>query len=127
MLIFSITVNTGMSTSFGFAADTVIPDQRYTAGTAIAPLVLPAASGGTGTLTYRLVGMPAGLSFDAATRTLSARLRPPPAARLKSSYIVTDGDGAIAFLTFNITVNPGLSFWRFRVRQDRSDGFARFG
>ena len=71
VLIFSITVNAGMSTSFGFADNTVISDQMYTAGTAIAPLVLPAASGGTGALTYRLVGLPAGLSFDAATRTVA--------------------------------------------------------
>ena len=110
VLIFSITVNTGMSTSFGFAADTVIPDQRYTAGTAIAPLVLPAASGGTGALTYRLVGLPAGLSFDAATRTIAGTPTAATGGAVEVSYIVTDGDGAIAFLTFNITVNPGLSF-----------------
>ena len=110
VLIFSITVNTGMSTSFGFAGDTVIPDQRYTAGTAIAPLVLPAASGGTGALTYRLVGLPAGLSFDAATRTIAGTPTAATGGAVEVSYIVTDGDGSIAFLTFNITVNPGLSF-----------------
>ncbi len=110
VLIFSITVNTGMSTSFGFAADTVIPDQRYTAGTAIAPLVLPAASGGTGALTYRLVGLPAGLSFDAATRTIAGTPTAATGGAVEVSYIVTDGGGSIDFLTFNITVNPGLSF-----------------
>ena len=54
--------------SLAFAAE--VDDQTYTAGTAIDALMLPAASGGTGTLTYSLVGLPAGLSFDAATRML---------------------------------------------------------
>ena len=109
VLIFSITVNTGTSTSFGFAG-AVVPDQRYTAGTAIAPLVLPAASGGTGTLTYRLVGLPAGLSFDGATRTIAGTPTTATGGAVEVSYIVTDESEKAAFLTFNITVNPGLSF-----------------
>ena len=40
--------------------------QEYTVGTAIAPLVLPAASGGTAPLTYSVSTLPAGLSFDTA-------------------------------------------------------------
>ena len=110
VLIFSITVNAGMSTSFGFADNTTIPDQMYTAGTAIAPLVLPAASGGTGALTYRLVGLPAGLSFDAATRTVAGTPTGSTNGAVEVSYIVTDEGGAIDFLTFNITVNQPLSF-----------------
>ena len=110
VLIFSITVNAGMSTSFGFADNTTIPDQMYTAGTAIAPLVLPAASGGTGSLTYRLVGLPAGLSFDAATRTVAGTPTGSTNGAVEVSYIVTDEGGAIDFLTFNITVNQPLSF-----------------
>ena len=110
VLIFSITVNAGMSTSFGFADNTTIPDQMYTAGTAIAPLVLPAASGGTGALTYRLVGQPAGLSFDAATRTVTGTPTAATSGPVEVSYIVTDEGGAIDFLTFNITVNQPLSF-----------------
>ncbi len=109
VLIFSITVNTGMSTSFGFAG-AVVPDQRYTAGAAIAPLVLPAASGGTGALTYRLVGLPAGLSFDAATRTIAGTPSAATGGAVEVTYIVTDESEKAAFLTFNITVNPGLSF-----------------
>ena len=109
VLIFSITVNTGMSTSFGFAG-AVVADQRYTAGTAIAPLVLPAASGGTGALTYRLVGLPAGLSFDAATRTVAGTPTTATGGAVEVTYIVTDESEKAAFLTFNITVNPALSF-----------------
>ena len=109
-LTFSITVNGGMSTSFGFADNTMIADLSYTAGTAIAPLVLPAASGGTGTLTYRLVGLPAGLSFDGATRTLSGKPSAATNGAVEISYIVTDEGGSIDFLTFSITVNAPLSF-----------------
>ena len=109
VLIFSITVNTGMSTSFGFAG-AVVPDQRYTAGAAINPLVLPAASGGTGALTYRIVGLPAGLSFDAATRTIAGTPTAATDGAVEVTYIVTDESEKAAFLTFSITVNPGLSF-----------------
>ena len=110
VLIFSITVNAGLSMSFGFADNTVVPDQSYTAGTTIAPLVLPAASGGTGALTYRLVGLPAGLSFDSATRTLSGTPTAATNGAVEVSYIVTDEGESIDFLTFNITVNQPLSF-----------------
>ena len=110
VLIFSITVNSsGMSTSFGFAG-AVVPNQTYTAGAAIKPLVLPAASGGTGALTYRIVGLPAGLSFDAATRTIAGTPTAATGGAVEATYIVTDESEKAAFLTFNITVNPGLSF-----------------
>jgi len=112
LLNFNITVTTEMSTSFGFA-NAEVADQMYTAGSAITPLVLPTASGGTGTLTYRLVGLPAGLSFDSATRTLSGTPSAATDGAVEVSYIVTDEGGSIAFLTFNITVNPALSFGGF--------------
>ena len=47
-------------------------DPSYAAGAAIAPLVLPEAVGGNVDRTYRLDGvLPDGLSFDAASRTIS--------------------------------------------------------
>ena len=111
VLTFSITVNPGMSSSsLAFADNAAIADQAYTAGTPIVPLVLPAASGGTGTLTYRLVGLPTGLSFDAATRTLSGTPSAATDDAVDVTYIVADEGGAAAFLTFSIKVNPGLSF-----------------
>ena len=113
VLTFSITINGGMSMSFGFADNTMIADQSYTAGTAITPLVLPAASGGTGALTYRLVGLPAGLSFDAATRTIAGTPTAATAGAVEVSYIVTDEGGSIAFLTFSIKVNSALTFGSF--------------
>ena len=48
-----------------------IDDRTYHAGTAIAPVVLPVARGACGDVSYELNGLPAGLEFDAETRTLS--------------------------------------------------------
>ena len=46
--------------------------QSYTENTDIGTVNLPAASGGDGTLTYSLAPEPpAGLSFDAAARTIT--------------------------------------------------------
>ena len=53
-----------------FAAADSIADLSYTVGTAITPLVLPEAQGGTAPLTYSVSTLPAGLSFDMTTRTL---------------------------------------------------------
>ena len=64
-------------------------------------------------MTYRLVGLPAGLSFDSATRTLSGTPSAATDGAVEVSYIVTDEGGSIAFLTFSITVNPGLTFGNF--------------
>ena len=59
--------------AFGFAEE--VEDQAYTAGAAITDLVLPEATGGEGEVTYRVFGLPAGLSFDAATRTIFGHAR----------------------------------------------------
>ena len=113
VLTFSITVNAGMSSSFGFADNAAIADQTYTAGAPIAPLVLPAASGGTGALTYRLVGLPAGLAFDASTRMLSGTPSAATDGAVEVTYIVADEGGSLDLLTFSIKVNPGLVFGNF--------------
>ena len=68
----------------------------YMVGQAIAPLVLPAAAAGLGTppLTYSLSpDLPAGLTFDSATRTLSGT---PTAASAATdyTYTVTDVNGS---------------------------------
>ena len=96
--------------ALSFGDDAVIPNQSYTAGTAISPLVLPEASGGTAPLTYSTTILPTGLGFDAATRTISGT----PASATEGSvvviYTVIDSAGNAVALTFTISVNPGITF-----------------
>ena len=95
-------------TDLGFSS---LTDQTYTAGTAIADLVLPKATGGTGTtplFLYTLSPPPAelGLSFISATRTLSGV--PTTAGETELTYRVTDAASGKQFAqTFTITVDPG--------------------
>ena len=98
--------------ALAFADGTVIPNQTYTAGTPITPLVLPEASGGTAPLRYSLSALPAGLAFDAATRTISGT----PAAATDAViviYTVIDSAGEVDALTFTITVNQPYELRRF--------------
>ena len=89
-----------------FGAATVA-DRSYTAGTAIAALVLPEATGGDGTLRYRLTpAPPAGLTLDAATRTLSGTPDTPQGA-VRYTWTATDADGDEATLSFTIVVASG--------------------
>ena len=96
--------------SLAFADDVSIADQRYTAERPVPALVLPAASGGSGGLQYSVSALPAGLSFDAATRTVSGTPAEATEDAVVIIYTVIDSDGAAAALTFTIKVNPPLSF-----------------
>ncbi|MDE2812342.1 MAG: Ig domain-containing protein, partial [Gemmatimonadota bacterium] len=85
-----------------FAGDAA--DLSATVGTAITPVVLPAATG-DGTLTYSVSALPAGLVFNTATRTLSGT--PTVAGEQTIIYTVIDGDEVAregAAMTFTITV-----------------------
>ena len=104
-LTFVITVEADLTPSFGTAT---IAEQSYVQNTAIATLTLPQASGGDGALTYTLSpAAPAGLTFDASTRTLGGT---PTAAQSATSYTytATDADGDSVSLTFVITVEADL-------------------
>ena len=82
----------------------------FTAEHEIEPLILPAATGGNGPLTYTLTSEPAGLAgltFDPATRVLSGT--PARAGRLTFTYVARDADANrelsdAAVLTFAMTV-----------------------
>ena len=91
-------------------ADGTVEDQAYRQNSPIEPLVLPAATGGDGALTYALTPEPPdGLLLDAATRTLSGT----PTAALSATtftWTATDADGDAAALTFTITVAAELTF-----------------
>ena len=85
----------------GFGAQR-ITNQTYAVGTAIDPLVLPAATGGDSPLTYSLTPTVPGLQFSSTTRTLSGT--PDRAGIHSMTYRVVDHDGDAATLTFRITV-----------------------
>ena len=82
---------------------TVDDPKTYTVDEEITPLVLPAATGGTGTLTYSLgPEIPAGLAFDPASRTLSGT--PTATGTYPMTYRVEDTNGRSAELAFTITI-----------------------
>ena len=101
--------DTGAGGAPSFAADAAIADQTYAVGTAIADLVLPEASGGDAPLTYSISALPAGLEFDAVTRTLAGTPTAATDGALAVTYTVTDSGDDTAPLIFSITVNsaPG--------------------
>ncbi len=96
-----ITVEADESPSFG---GSTIPAQTWVKAVAIDALTLPAATSGNGELTYALAGtLPAGVTFDALTRTLSGT----PAKKQEATeytYTATDLDGDAASLVFTIEV-----------------------
>ena len=80
-----------------------IPNQTWTVG-AVVNLTLPAATGGDAPLTYSLSpALPAGLSFNAATRAITGT---PTAAQSSTGYIytVTDTDSDSASMQFQASV-----------------------
>ena len=95
-----------------FGALSAIPNQSHVTGSAITPLTLPAADAGSGSnLSYTLTPpLPAGLSFNPATRVLSGV---PMAAAPAATYTYTAADnGNRVTLSFTITVEraqPTLS------------------
>ena len=100
--------------ALAFPAGTAIPNQEYTAGTPVEPpLVLPEASGGTAPLRYNLSTLPAGLTFDEATRTISGTPSTATDGAIAVIYTVLDSAGEVDALTFTITVNRGLTFGDF--------------
>ena len=108
-----------------FAEGASINDQTYVVGTRIADWVLPEASGGDDELTYSVSALPAGLEFDAATRTLSGTPTEATDGAVTVTYTATDTNSATATLTFTITVNPapiamvaGLTAEPAEVRED---------
>ena len=101
------------ATPLAFADGTSIADREYTAGTAITALELPVASGGTGDIVYSVSRLPAGLSFDATTRTISGTPDEATDEAVEVTYTAADDAGANASLTFSIKVNAELTFGEF--------------
>ena len=103
-LTFTITVEEDLVPTF---EQSNIPDKSYVHHLAIDSETLPAATGGDGTLTYAISPhLPAGLTFDPATRLLSGTPTTAQPATLYT-YTATDSDTVdpdSASLTFSITV-----------------------
>ena len=93
--------------SLGFAAS--VTDQSYLPDRAILPLVLPAASGGDGTLTYSLSPQVPGLTFAARSRTLTGT--PTQTGEYAMTYAARDEIGATAERTFIIYVDYDLQYF----------------
>ena len=110
-LSFSLSVAAPAAPTLSFGAAS-IADQRYTQNMSIAALTLPAATGGTTPLTYRLSpALSAGLRFNPNTRVLTGTPTVTQAATTYT-YTVTDAASATATLSFTLTVMapPMLSF-----------------
>ena len=106
-LSFTITVQEPEPPDTAPAFTDTVNDQTYTEGEAVSPLTLPEASGGNGTLSYSLAPTVPGLTFTAATRTLSGT--PTSAGSYDMTYQAVDGDNNTAvsdaaMLSFTITV-----------------------
>ncbi|MDE0261940.1 MAG: Ig domain-containing protein [Bryobacterales bacterium] len=86
-------------------ASASVGDQSFTVGMAIAPLTLPTASGGAGTLTYSLAPSVPGLTFSPPSRTLSGT--PSRAGSYAMTYTATDADGDTDTLNFTVSVAAG--------------------
>ena len=100
----SVTFSIAVAAPPSFSDDDRVADQVYKVNAAIAPLVLPEASGGIGPLSYTLTpSLPAGLALDDAARTVSGT---PTVAQPKTLYAwtATDVDGDTASVTFSVTV-----------------------
>ena len=85
-----------------------VADLSATVGTAITPVVLPAATG-DGILTYSVSTLPAGLTFNAITRTLLGMPTAATDGAVSIIYTVLDGDvenPESAALGFTIEVAP---------------------
>ena len=87
-----------------FAFTSAPSNQTFTEGAQITPVILPDATGGEGSLRYSLIHRIRGLSFAAATRTLSGT--PQTAGEHLVFYTANDAAGAVVNATFTITVNP---------------------
>ena len=105
-LDFTITVEADTAPSFG---SNTISDQSWTQNSAVTSMTLPAATGGSGALTYSISpSLPSGVTFDISTRTLSGT---PTVAQGETTYTytVSDADNNTAdadkdTLNFKITV-----------------------
>ena len=103
-LMFTVTVEAataGTGPTFGSAT---VGDQAYFVSTAITSLTLPAATGGTGTITYMLTPAIPGLTLNPTSRILTGTPTTVAGATMHT-YTATDTANATATLMFSITID----------------------
>ena len=88
------TITVAASTPLVF--ESVVAPQSYEVNKPITPMLLPKGSGGIGTLTYALTGLPAGITFDATTRLLRGT---PTTATPAADYNYIISDSAFKHVT----------------------------
>ena len=98
--------NSAKAVTVGLSLTSALAPQNFQRNVAIADLTLPAATGGTAPYTYAATGLPAGLSFAAATRVLSGT--PTTIGASNVTYTVTDANSASAPFQFQIRVVAAL-------------------
>ncbi|MDE2834437.1 MAG: putative Ig domain-containing protein [Bacteroidota bacterium] len=86
-----------------------VSDRQYVAGQSVTDWTLPEVEGGTAPYQYTLhPALPAGLHFEAATRTVRGTPRDTVSATAYT-YTASDGTGSTGRLTFTMTVVPSLA------------------
>ena len=96
--------DTAESAALSFGSATV-ESRLYDTGTAITPIVLPQATGGTGAVSYTLAPatLPRGLTWTASTRTIAGTPSQVTAATTYT-WTATDAGGVAVALTFSLQV-----------------------
>ncbi len=92
--------------------DAGVPNQVWSVGAGITPLTLPKPRA-TGAVSYSVSGLPAGVVFNEATRTLSGA--PTEHGKFTATYTATDTAGTSVKLDIRITVDGDPSFSETRV------------
>ncbi len=110
----TLTIRDGMQPDSAPVLSGGINDQRYSTVAAIEPVTLPIATGGNGPLRYSIAPeLPAGLSFDDATRVLSGTATSAGTDTFTYTAHDTDSntaDSDAAALSFMIQVIAPLTF-----------------
>ena len=82
-----------------------VADQSFIQGHSITPLVLPEATGGVSPIGYSLApALPAGLAFDASTRTISGTPTEATTVPVTMTYTATDATGGTVTMQFSVEV-----------------------